>query len=94
VNRKLNTLLFILGATVLNLLIMALLLLLGLFVISMIFRNSEPGAGVQIALFVVFALGIGGTFVVYNRVIRWVAGKVDMDKYFHPLFRPGGKKKP
>ncbi|MBI9101137.1 MAG: leader peptide processing enzyme [Spirochaetales bacterium] len=87
-NKKVNTALFILGATFLNMLIMVLLILLGLFIISLIFKDREMGAGGQIALIVVFAGGVIGAFFIYNKIIRIVANKVDMEKYFHPIIKP------
>ncbi len=90
-NKKANTALFILGATIFNILIMILLILGGLLIISLIFKNQEPGMGVQLSLFLVFALGIAGSFIIYNRVVKWIAGRIDLEKYFHPIIKPRKK---
>jgi len=61
-NKKLNTALFMIGATVFNLVL--------LFV-----------------LIVVFLAAMVGSFLIYNQVVKWIARKIDMEKYFLPLFK-------
>lgn len=90
-NKKVNTALFILGATVVNILIMIILLVIGLAIVARIIP-SDAGNGGQFAFLLVFLLSIAGSFFIYNRVIKLISKKIDMEKYFHPIFKTGKKK--
>jgi hypothetical protein len=86
-NKKANTVLFLLGATVFNLLIMFILIVLFLVLISAIFRESLNPNVLSILMIVVFIGSIAASFLIYGRVVKWLNRKIDMDKYFMPLFR-------
>jgi hypothetical protein len=86
-NKKVNTVLFLLGATVFNLLIMFLLIVLFLVLISAIFRDSLNPNVLSILMIVVFIGSIAASFFIYGRVVKWLSRKIDMEKYFLPLFR-------
>jgi hypothetical protein len=86
-NKKVNTVLFLLGATVFNLLIMFLLIVLFLVLISAVFRDSLNPNVLSILMIVVFVGSIAASFFVYGRVVKWLSRKIDMEKYFLPLFR-------
>ena len=90
-NKKVNTALFILGATVVNILIMIILLVIGLAILARILPADAQGQGGQIAFMFVFLLAIAGSFFIYNRIIKLISKKIDMDKYFHPIFKTGRK---
>ena len=86
-NKKVNTVLFVLGATVFNLLIWAIVGALSIILISVIFKgplNSYVGV---ILMIVVFVGSIAASFFIYSRLVKWLYRKIDMDKYFIPLFR-------
>ena len=93
-NRKVNTVLFILGATIVNISTMLLILLLGLFLMSVVLSETARESVGQFFFIVVFLAAIGGSFFIYNRLIKLMSKKIDMDKYFHPLFRPRGGNRP
>lgn len=88
-NKRLNTVLFVLGASLVNVLIM-LILFLALFVVfaRFIAPSLPPGAN-QLIMVLIFVLAIGATYVIYHRMVKWLSNKVDMNKYFDPIF---GKK--
>ena len=86
-NKKVNTALFILGATVVNIGIMAVLVIAGLFVLSRL-----PESIIPIGTIVVFFVAIIGAFFIYHRIVKFISKRVNMDKYFDPIFRQ--KKKP
>ena len=86
-NKKVNTVLFLLGATVFNLLVMFLLIVLFLVLISAIFRDSLSPNVLSILMIVVFVGSIAAAFFIYGRVVKWLSRKIDMEKYFLPLFR-------
>ena len=86
-NKKVNTVLFLLGATVFNLLIMFLLIVLFLVLISVVFRDSLNPNVFSVLMIVVFVGSIAASFFIYGRFVKWLNRKIDMDKYFMPLFR-------
>ena len=91
-NKKANTILFILGATVFNLLTMAILFLVPLAILLFLFRDSESlGNFIGIVSLLLFFAALVGSFFVYGFVMKKISAKVDMDKYFDPIFK---KKKP
>jgi hypothetical protein len=86
-NKKVNTALFILGATVFNLIVMALLILLGLFLISLL-PLQQASAGLSTVLMILVFFGsIVVSFLLYHKLVKYLSTKIDMDKYFHPIFR-------
>lgn len=87
-NKKANTVLFVLGATVVNIVIMLVVLIGGLmFIGNVLSEDAQESAG-QFLLIALFFLAIGASFFLYNRFIKYLSKKIDMDKYFHPIFRP------
>jgi hypothetical protein len=79
-NKKLNTALFMIGATVFNLLLLFVLLILGWVLIAAL--KLPP-----LLLIVVFLAAMVGSFLIYNQVVKFIARKIDMEKYFLPLFK-------
>ena len=93
-NKKVNTVLFILAATIVNLVTLLLILLLGLYLVSVSLSEAARESMGQFLFILIFFVAIGGSFFIYNRLIRYVSKKVDMDKYFHPIFTPRGGNRP
>jgi hypothetical protein len=87
-NKKVNTLLFVLGATAANILITILAFIL-LFVVCARLLPPEVSAG---ALPFVFIAALAAAFFIYNKILKIVMKRVDMDKYFDPIFKPRRKK--
>lgn len=92
-NRKFNTVLFILAATIFNIFMMLVLLTVGLAVLSMVLSENANQNLVQILMIVVFAGSIGGAFFIYHRAVKLLSSKIDMDQYFHPIFGTRNKRK-
>ena len=93
-DRKVNTILFILGATLFNVIIaVASFFLLFIFYINFIMINipeNTRGWG----LVIIFIAAILISFFVYRAVLKFLLIKIDVDKYFDPLFiRQNLKKK-
>ena len=87
-NKKLNTLLFVLGATVVNIILMITLLLVAILILARLLPADVNPAMGQIAFLVVFVLAVIGSFFIYHRVMRIIAKRVDLDRYFDPIFKP------
>lgn len=85
-NKKVNTLLFMLAATLMNIILMIVLLLSLIAVVGMLVPEPSSGTG-QILLVGVFLLSLGGSFGIYTLIMKAFTKRVDMDKYFHPIFK-------
>ena len=86
-NKKLNTALFMIGATVFNLVLLFVLIVVVMVVISALFRDRLSPSVMSILLIVVFLAAMVGSFLIYNQLVKFIARKIDMEKYFLPLFK-------
>jgi len=86
VNKGLNTFLFMLGATIFNLVLLAVLMLAG---IALIVKLNLP----PILLAVWFLFALVGSFLIYNQVVKLITRRIAMEKYFKPLFNRKPPKK-
>jgi hypothetical protein len=87
VNKKTNTLLFILGGTVFNIIVTILSFTTLLLIYGKFFANLLPERGAAYAIPVIFVASIIASFFIYRLVIRTLFKKVDMGKYFDPIFK-------
>ena len=85
-NKRLNTLLFILGATVFNILITVLFFLLLLILYAKFLLQILPETAHAWAFPILFIAAIAVSFIVYRYTLRFLMKKIDMEKYFDPLF--------
>jgi hypothetical protein len=89
-SKKSNTLIFILAATVFNVLItiIAFLALLFLFTVVIMPRLPEPAAGraAAWAIPVIFIGAIAVSFAVYRIVLKLFMKRVNIEKHFDPIF--------
>jgi uncharacterized protein YneF (UPF0154 family) len=95
-NKKLNTILFVLGATLVNMVMMILLFIAGFLLYGAFLAPKLPPEVNSIALLLLFIGSIIGTYFLYHRIMRYLSNKVNWDKYFAPLFgrrpsQPRGK---
>jgi len=91
-NKKTNTLLFILAGTLFNILVTILSFLIILFIYARVLHPVLPENSIAWILPLGFVAAIVVSFVVYRLVIKTIVKKVDMDKYFSPIF--GAKRPP
>jgi len=90
-NKKTNTILFILGATVFNVLV-CLAGFIGLFLLYVSLIVPMFGLGEEswsVAIIFIFAGGIALSILIYRIVLKAVMKKVDVEKYFDPIFTRG-----
>jgi hypothetical protein len=66
---------------------MFILIVIFLVLISAIFRDSLNPNVLSILMIVVFIGSIAASFFIYGRVVKWLSRKINMEKYFLPLFR-------
>jgi len=89
-NKKTNTLLFVLGGTVFNILITIISFILFLALCSaFVFPHVSPDSSAWSWIMAgIFVAAIVSSFLVYRLAIKIIMKKVDMDKYFDPIFKP------
>jgi len=85
-NKRMNTVLFLIGGTVFNIIVTIVCFLLFLLVYSNFLygRVSESVAAWALPLF--FAGAIAASFFIYRLAIKMLMKKIDMEKYFDPIF--------
>ncbi|RKX74721.1 MAG: leader peptide processing enzyme [Spirochaetes bacterium] len=89
-NKKLNTVYFLLAATVLNLLILILLaIIIGVAVGSLYQKFNVDSEGLSLLAVIVILFGsIAGTFFLYSKIVKWAMKKWSLEQYIEPIFRP------
>jgi len=92
-NKKVNTLLFILCATAFNILV-TILSFIGFFILYIKFIASRiPGANSSWSFTLIFMASLAVSFLVYRWLLKYLLTKVDIEKYFDPIFVRKYKKK-
>ncbi|MBN2861445.1 MAG: leader peptide processing enzyme [Sphaerochaetaceae bacterium] len=88
-NKKVNTILFILGATILNLILM-LVIFFVLFALLVRFVSQDSSA-FPMLLALLFILSIGGSFFLYTFAMKKLSARIRLEDYLSPLFgrKPG-----
>ncbi len=90
-SKKTNSLLFMLLATLVNIVLLALFFIV-LGVIMGLLVSNIPGlaeSSVMILLVIILFVGsIGGSFFVYSKLVKWATVKFDLENKLDPLFTP------
>jgi len=90
-SKKTNTLLFVLGATVFNILA-TIIIFFGLFLIyARFFAHILPEETMTWGFTIIFVGSIVLTFLLYRLILKHLMKKIDFDKHFDPIF--GSRKK-
>ena len=85
-NKKLNTALFILGATLFNILVTVLSFLALLIVYARFIMQRLPEAAQAWSFPLIFIAAIAISFVAYRFALKLLLKKIEMEKYFDPIF--------
>ena len=94
-NKKANTILFMLGATVLNVVMMIVIFLALMLLYAWIVPGGFGTQAGQIVGIVLFLGSIGLTYFIYHKLVKWISGKWDLEQYFDPIFgKKSGPRKP
>jgi phosphoglycerol transferase MdoB-like AlkP superfamily enzyme len=85
-NKKVNTLLFLLGATLFNILvaILSFILLTVLYVNFLMPMVPEASRSWNFTL--IFLAAIVISFITYRKLFKYLINKIDAEKYFDPIF--------
>jgi hypothetical protein len=92
-NKKVNTALFILGATVFNIIVTVLSFLLLLILYAKVIMKILPQGAQAWSFPIIFITAIAISFFVYKFVLGILMKKIDVEKYFDPLIRSRYKTK-
>jgi hypothetical protein len=84
-NKKVNTLLFILGATVFNIVITVLSFFILLFVYARLIMKFLPQEAQAWSFPLMFIAAIVISFFVYKLILGLLIKKVNVEKYFDPI---------
>jgi len=85
-NKRINTLLFVLGATVFNI-IVTVLSFIGLTVLYIkLIIPLIPDANHSWGFTIVFLVSLAVAFIVYRFLFKYLLKKINVEKYFDPLF--------
>jgi hypothetical protein len=79
--------LFFLGATVFNILLMVAMIAIFILLIGLILGNSHNPTLFQVLIFVGFIASIVLTFIIYGKVMKWVTVKFQLEKNIPQLFK-------
>jgi len=93
-SKKTNTLLFVLGGTIFNILITIICFFIILALYSQFLYPLLPEESASWALPAVFMVSILASFFIYRLVIKVISNKVDMEKHFDPIFGRRQPRKP
>jgi len=85
-SKKTNTLLFIVGATFFNILVTFLSFIILLVIYGYLLLPRLPQSAGAWAIPVIFIASIVISFLVYRFAIKFIMKKVNMEKYFDPIF--------
>lgn len=88
-NKKLNTVLFMLAGTVLNIFMMLASFLILLFLANLVLTPESNDTFRMVVFLLVVSLSIIGSFILYSKIVKRINEKYNLDQYMHPLF---GKK--
>jgi len=85
-NKKLNTILFILGATLFNVIVAVLGFVVFTIIYARFFAPHISEASQAWGLSIIFLAAIVMSFILYRFALKYLMAKIDMDKYFDPIF--------
>ena len=86
-NKKLNTVLFLIGATLSNIIIILILWLIPLYLYMTFIAQFANEKLTGLIVVVLFIAAILGTYLLYNAIMAKILKKVDMEKYFELNFK-------
>jgi len=88
-SKKTNTLLFLLGATVFNVIICLASFLILFFIYARFLFPILPEGGESWSFLFLFIASIAVSILVYRAVLKLIMKKIDLDKHFDPIFSRG-----
>jgi uncharacterized membrane protein YdbT with pleckstrin-like domain len=87
VNKNLKLALFLIGATVFNIVLMFVFIIVIFLVATRLMGDNPNPVVFQIVLFVGFIASIVLTFLIYGKVMKWLQAKYNLEQHFPQLFK-------
>jgi undecaprenyl pyrophosphate phosphatase UppP len=85
-NKKVNYALFLIAATIVNIVIMILLFVIPTVILAVILEDKMQSVW-PFLIIILPVVAIGGGYFIYSKLFKLFREKVDMNKYFEPLFK-------
>jgi len=87
VNKKTNTILFMLGATLVNVILMIAIFVLLFWLYGRFIAQSVSPQVTSYVMIGIFVASIALTYFLYHRIVKWISSKWNLDDYFDPIFK-------
>lgn len=91
-NKKTNSIIFMAVATVVNLVLMFVLIILGIVMVSLIPFGDNTSL-YSICIFVVFFGAIFLSFKIYSKLVEWATVRFSLEEKLDPIFTPKKNRK-
>lgn len=91
-NKKTNSIIFMAVATVVNLVLMFVLIILGIVLVSFIPFGDNTSL-YSICIFVVFFGAIFLSFKIYSKLVEWATVRFSLEEKLDPIFTPKKNRK-
>jgi hypothetical protein len=91
-NKKLNTAIFFLVATVINIAMILVLALIVFIPYALFVASHVPPMANLVVLVLIFLGSMAGSFPLYRKLVEWFQKKVAFEKYFDPIIRQSSKR--
>jgi len=85
-NKRVNTILFILGATVFNVIVAVISFIILIMLCAKFILPRIPETGYSWAVSLILLASIAISILVYRAVLKFFLTKIDVEQYFDPLF--------
>jgi len=85
-NKKVNTILFVLGATLFNTIVAIVSFIFLMFVYAKFLLPIVPQSSYSWAFSLIFIAAIAISILVYRVVLKYFINKINVEQYFDPLF--------
>lgn len=90
-NKKTNTILFMLGATAVNIILMIAIFILLFWLYGRFIASSVSPQVTSYVMIGIFIGSIALTYFIYHRLVKWMSNKWNLDDFFDPIFKRRGK---
>jgi hypothetical protein len=91
-NKKLNTAVFFLVATVVNVVLIMILALVVFVPYALFVARLVPGPVNLIVMVLIFLGAMAGSFPLYRKLIEALQKRIDFEKYFDPIVRQSSRR--
>lgn len=86
-NKKLNTALFFVVASLVHLVLVSVIAAVLIFAWVLLVARWVPGPTTLLALVISVMAALAVSFPIYRRLVTWYQKKVDLEKYFDPIVK-------